>query len=83
MKTIQLRVPDALLLDPLQTLAAVEHRSQFLLALKYFELGQLTSGQAGAMCDLSRTAFLLEAGRAGVAVADLSAEEMNDEFRHA
>lgn len=83
MKTIQLRVPDALLLDPLQSLAAVERRSQFLVALKYFELGQLSSGQAAAMCELSRTAFLLEASRAGVAVADLSAEEMADEFRHA
>ncbi len=82
MKTIQLALPDVLLLDPLQTLAGVERRSQFLLALKYFELGELSSGQAARMCGLGRTAFLLEAGRLGVAVAELSPEEFDSEFAH-
>ena len=80
MKTIQLRVPDALLLDPLQSLAAVERRSQFLLALKYFELGELSSGQASQMCCMSRAVFLIESSRHGVPVADLSSEEMDAEF---
>jgi hypothetical protein len=83
MKTIQITVPEILLLDPLQTLAGLERRSQFLLAVKYFELGELSSGQAARMCDLGRTAFLLEAGRLGVAVADLSPDEVEAEFGHA
>ncbi len=82
MKTIQLALPEVLLLDPLQTLAGVERRSQFLLALKYFELGELSSGQAARMCGLGRPAFLLEAGRLGVAVAELSPEEFDAEFAH-
>ena len=76
-------MPEILLLDPLQTLAGLERRSQFLLAVKYFELGELSSGQAAQMCDMGRTAFLLEAGRLGVAVADLSADELEAEFGHA
>ena len=83
MKTIRIMVPEILLLDPLQTLAGLERRSQFLLAVKYFELGELSSGQAAQMCDMGRTAFLLEAGRLGVAVADLSADELEAEFGHA
>ena len=83
MKTIRITVPEILLLDPLQTLAGLERRSQFLLAVKYFELGELSSGQAAQMCDMGRTAFLLEAGRLGVAVADLSADELEAEFGHA
>ena len=83
MKTIHLQLPDTLLLNSGQSLADLEKRSQFLLALKYFELGQLSSGQSAEMCGLSRTAFLTEASRLGVPVADLSPEEMQDEFGHA
>jgi len=83
MKMIQLALPEILLLDPLQTLAGVERRSQCLLAVKYFELGELSSGQAARMCGLSRTAFLLDAGRLGVSVAELSPDEFESEFGHA
>ena len=83
MKTIQLTVPEVLLLDPLQTLAGVMRRSQLLLAVKYFELGELSSGQAARMCGLSRPAFLLEAGQLGTAVAELSPDELEAEFGHA
>jgi hypothetical protein len=61
----------------------LERRSQFLLAVKYFELGELSSGQAPRMCDMGRTAFLLEAGRIGIAVAELSPDELEAEFAHA
>ncbi|MBM3853461.1 MAG: UPF0175 family protein [Verrucomicrobia bacterium] len=83
MKTVQIHVPEALLLQPGSTLGAVEKRSQFLLALKYFELGELSSGQAAEMCGMSRVVFLTEASRLGVPVADLSPEEMDSEFSHA
>jgi len=83
MKIIQLVVPEVLLLDPTQSMAGLERRSQFLLALKYFELGELSSGQAAQMCGLSRPALLLEAGRYGVAVAELDQDELEAEFAHA
>ena len=82
MKAIQLQVPETLLLDSAQSWAEVERRSQLLLALKYFELGQVTSGQAAAMCGIGRTAFLTEASRLGVPVAELSDDEIEDEFKH-
>lgn len=67
------------MLDVLQTLATVERRIQLLLALRYFELGQLSSGQAARMCSLGRAAFLHEAGRLGVPVAELSPDELENE----
>jgi hypothetical protein len=82
MRTIQLQVPETLLLDSAQSWAEVERRSQLLLALKYFELGQVTSGQAAAMCGIARTAFLTKASRLGVPVAELSDDEIADEFKH-
>ena len=83
MNTIQLQLPDILLLHPGSNLAQLEKRSQFLLALKFFELGELSSGQASQMCGMNRPAFLYEASRLEVPVADLSPEEMDDEFANA
>ncbi len=56
--------------------------AKFLLALKLFELGRLSSGRAAALCDLPRLDFLLLAGRAGVPAADLDEEELSREFTH-
>lgn len=56
-------------------------RSRFLLALKLFELGELSSGQAANMAAMPRVVFLFEAGRHGVPVADFSIEEAEEEFK--
>ena len=50
------------------------------LALKFFERGQLTSGQAAVMCGLNRVDFLFEASRQGVPVADLDGAELDREL---
>ena len=62
--------------------AELEQRSKFLLALKYFELGEITSGQAAQMAGMGRVAFLNEASRNGVPVIDMDEEEMELEFAH-
>ena len=51
-----------------------------LLALKYFELGELSSGQAAQMCGLGRVQFLDAAARCGVPVTELTGDELNEEF---
>ena len=71
MRTITLEVPDSLFWRDAKSSESVERRSRFLLALKYFELGEITSGQAATMAGISRVAFLREASRHGVPVADL------------
>jgi len=83
MTTIHLQVPESLLVQSSQGRAALEKRSQFLLALKYFELGELSSGPAAAMCGLARVEFLMEAARCGVCAVDLTGEELAEEFAHA
>ena len=54
--------------------------ARFLLALKLFEQGRISSGKAGRLCDTGCVEFLLAASRSGVAVVDLSAAELADEF---
>lgn len=54
--------------------------AKFMLALKLFEVGRLSSGKAGQLCGMGRVEFLLAAGRAGVPVATLDEEEISSEF---
>jgi predicted HTH domain antitoxin len=77
--TVEISVPASLLLHS-KDLASLELRSRLLLALKFFELGELTSGQAAEMCGLSRVAFLFEAGKQGIPVSELSDDELAAEF---
>ncbi|HWB05419.1 MAG TPA: UPF0175 family protein [Verrucomicrobiales bacterium] len=77
--TLQVDFPVSLLLRA-RSKSALQERSRFLLALKYFELDELSSGQAAAMCHMSRAAFLVEAARHGVPATELSAEELSSEF---
>jgi predicted HTH domain antitoxin len=50
--------------------------ARFLLALKLFEQGRISSGKAGTLCGLGRVGFLLAASRAGVPVVDLTDDEL-------
>lgn len=72
---VQIPLPDALLLHS-KDRESLEARSKLILALKFYELGELSSGQAAEMCGMTRVAFLFEAGKHGVPVVDLSPEEL-------
>ena len=49
--------------------------TKFMLALKLFEVGRLSSGKAGKLCGMGRVEFLFAAGRAGVPVVALDGHE--------
>ena len=83
MKTLTLQVPEALLVQSGSSEAALTREAQWQLALRFFELGRLTSGQAAEMCGLNRVNFLLAASQAGVAVADLDGDELKREIADA
>jgi predicted HTH domain antitoxin len=83
MKKLMVQVPDGLLAQTGSSEEALTDETQRLLALKFFELGRLTSGQAAEMCGMNRVDFLVEASRAGVAVADLDGQELAGEIQHA
>ena len=77
---LEIDYPETLLING-GGLPAVRERSRFLLALKYFELGELTSGQAAQVCGMGKVAFLAEAARSGVPAVDLTGSELDDEFK--
>ena len=80
MDTLTIQIPEALLLQSGSARETLERESRFWLALKFFERGQLTSGQAATMCEMNRVDFLFDAGRQGLSVADLDGEELDREL---
>ena len=80
MSVIQVELPESLLAATGQSQEEFIKEAKFLLALKLFELGRLSSGRAAELCSMPRIDFLLTAGRMGVPVADLDAEELDREF---
>jgi predicted HTH domain antitoxin len=54
--------------------------ARFLLALKLFEQGRISSGKAGRLCAMGRVEFLMAASRSGVPVVDLSGDDLTQEF---
>lgn len=54
--------------------------ARFLLAVKLFEQGRISSGKAGRLCSMRRVEFLLAASRFGVPVVDLTGDELVEEF---
>jgi predicted HTH domain antitoxin len=80
MGVIHIDLPENLLLSTGQTQEELIKEAKFFVALKLFESGRISSGRAAEICGLARVEFLLLAGRSGVPVADLDADELDREF---
>jgi len=80
MGVIHIDLPENILLSTGQTQEEFVKEAKFFVALKLFESGRISSGRAAEICGLSRIEFLLLAGRSGVPVADLDADELDREF---
>ena len=80
MATIHLDLPDTVLLAAGQSPEEFAQEAKFLLALKLFEIGRISSGRAAELAQLPRVEFLARAGRMNVPVADLEAGELEREF---
>ncbi|CDH44999.1 MAG: UPF0175 family protein [Candidatus Competibacteraceae bacterium] len=80
MNAILLEIPADALPTPADPPELFITEARFLLALKLFELGRVSSGKAGRICGMGRVEFLLAASRAGTPVVNLTADEMEGEF---
>jgi predicted HTH domain antitoxin len=80
MNVLTIELPVEGLPSPTELPDDFANEARFLLALKLFEQGRISSGKAGTLCGLGRVGFLLAASRAGVPVVDLTEDELVDEF---
>ncbi len=80
MNTLCISYPESIPALANQSAEDFEQEARLLLALKLFETGRLTSGQAAVMADMPRVRFLLECSRYGVASVQWDKEEIAAEF---
>lgn len=66
MKSLNIPIPESLLLEPAATLHDLRREAQLVLALHYFDAGRLSCGQAASMAGLGKVAFLREASARGI-----------------
>jgi predicted HTH domain antitoxin len=66
-----------------QTKEQFEREAKWAMAIKLFEMKRLSSGQAAALIGIDRVSFLLNLDRYGVAMIDLSEEELEADLENA
>ncbi len=75
MAPLTIELPENVLLSTGQSREEFLREAKFLLALKLFEVGRVSSGKAALLAGISRVDFLVRASRMGVAVANLDRDE--------
>ena len=63
--------------------SVTENEAKFFLAMKLFEVGRLSCGQAAELAGYSKRTFMELLGKHGAAIMDYPADELQDDLGHA
>jgi predicted HTH domain antitoxin len=83
MTTIAIQCPDEVLISLKEDADAFRRDLALMAAMKFHELGKLSSGRAAELAGISRVEFLNRAAEFHVPAWDLAAEELREDVRHA
>ena len=83
MKTIQIALPDEIFLSFKETPGEFTQRLRLAAAAKLYELGKLSSGRAAQLAGLPRVSFLQSLANYGVAIFELTEEELRKDLGNA
>lgn len=83
MSTVQLEIPEEVLISLKETPETIAKELQILAAVKLFELGKLSSGRAAQLAGISRVQFLLLLGQYQVSPFALTTEELEQDVNNA
>ena len=81
MKAMQIEYPESWTAAAGSTTERFENEARMALAMKLFEMGRLTSGQAAQLAGVSRLAFLFNCPQWNVPAVNWDAAELATEFK--
>ena len=81
--TLSIPYSDELLLSVKKSKKEFEAEARLLLAVKLYEMGQITTGIAAELAGLSRVAFMFELDRFGLSPMGQTPEELAEDFANA
>lgn len=76
---VTIEYPDDLLLSLKESRIEFENEARFLLALKLYELGKISSGKAAKIAGLNRLEFLMKLGKYKVSPFQVDLDEILEE----
>ena len=80
MRTIEIEYPETIPAILNLSPEMFEQEARLALAVKLYEIGRLTSGQAARLAGVSRVTFLLDCRRYGAASVEWDQSEIDAEF---
>lgn len=83
MTSVQIEVPDEVLISLKETPETISQELSVLAAVKLFEMGKLSSGRAAQLAQVSRVEFLKLIGRYQVSPFTQSSAELEQDVLNA
>jgi predicted HTH domain antitoxin len=83
MKTIQISLPDEILISMKEAPEEFSRELLIAAAVKMYEMGKLSSGRAAELAGISRVSFLQLLARYNVPIFSLTAEELEQDLHNA
>lgn len=83
MTRITIECPDEVLISLKESAESFKRQLALAAAMKFYELGRLSSGRAAELAGLSRVEFLSRAAEFGVPAWDLSEAELRRDLGNA
>ncbi|OGV97653.1 MAG: hypothetical protein A2889_10785 [Nitrospinae bacterium RIFCSPLOWO2_01_FULL_39_10] len=83
MQKIVLEVPDEVLISLKETPIELSRDIRMLAAVKFYQMGKLSSGRAAQLAGISRISFLQSLSMYGVPIFNLPPEELKQDIENA